>query len=71
MKSNLDILEEKNLHLEALNFDFHEFLHFLKVEIHQIIISGPPRITKTAILEAVEVQNMPFLAILRVVIVPF
>ena len=23
-------------HLEALNFDFHEFLHFLKAEIYQI-----------------------------------
>ena len=23
-------------HLEALNFDFHEVLHFLKVEIYQV-----------------------------------
>ena len=23
-------------HLEALNFDFHEFLHFLKAEIYQM-----------------------------------
>ena len=30
------------IHLEALNFDFYEFLHFLKAEKHQIqLIQNP------------------------------
>ena len=29
-------------HLEALNFDFHEFLHFLKAEIYQFNKSQSP-----------------------------
>ena len=35
VKSILRILELQNLPLEALNFDFYEFLHFLKAEIYQ------------------------------------
>ena len=32
--------------LEALNFDFHELLHFLKADIHQIIKIQCPKIAK-------------------------
>ena len=39
-------------HLEALNFDFYEFLHFLKAEIYQINkIQSPYFYKKTAVLE--------------------
>ena len=41
MKSILGKLEVQKSailpHYEALNFEFYEFLHFLKAEIHQII----------------------------------
>ena len=37
-------------HLEALNFDFCDFLYFLKAEIYQIIFRAP-KIAKTAFLE--------------------
>ena len=33
-------------HLEALNFDFYEFLHFLKGEIDQINKNQKPKICK-------------------------
>ena len=35
-------------HLEALNFDFYEFLHFLKDEIYQTTKFTAPEIAKTA-----------------------
>ena len=37
-------------HLEGLNFDFHEFLHFLKVEIDQINKFRAIKIAKPAVL---------------------
>ena len=37
-------------HLEALNFDSYEFLHFLKAEIYQIHNIQSPKIAKTAVL---------------------
>ena len=37
-------------HLEALNFDFCEFLHFLKVGIDQISHFRAPKVAKTAVL---------------------
>ena len=39
-------------HLEALNFDFCEFLHFLKAEIYQN--NRPPKTAKTAIFALLE-----------------
>ena len=47
-------------HFEALNFDFYEFFHFLKAEIHQIDHFLSPKIAKTSVLE---VPKMPFFAI--------
>ena len=39
-------------HLEALNCDFYEFLHFLKTDIYQINhFQSPKKIAKTALLE--------------------
>ena len=38
-------------HLEALNFDFQEFLHFLKAVIYQIDKIQSPKMAKTAVLE--------------------
>ena len=39
VKSKFAIIESQNLHIctnsDTLNFAFHEFLHFLKAEIHQ------------------------------------
>ena len=37
-------------HLEALNFDFQEFLHFLKAVIYQIDKIQSPKNGKTAVL---------------------
>ena len=34
-------------HLEPLNFDFYEFLHFLKAEIHHINKISSPKVAKT------------------------
>ena len=45
--------------LEALNFDFYELLHFLKVEIYQINkIQSPPKMTKMAILQLLNSQKL-------------
>ena len=41
---------------EALNFDFYEFLRFMKDEIYQINKSQKPKIAKTAFSE---LQNSP------------
>ena len=37
-------------HLEALNFDFRNFLHFLKAVIYQIDKIQSPKMAKTAVL---------------------
>ena len=37
-------------HLEALNFDFHGFLHFLKAEIYQMNKSRALKMAKMAVL---------------------
>ena len=37
-------------HLEALNFDLHECLHFLQTAIYQIQIRAP-KMAETAVLE--------------------
>ena len=37
-------------HLESLNFDFYEFLHFFKAEIDQIHNIQIPKMVKTAVL---------------------
>ena len=36
-------------HLEALNFDFYEFLHFMKADIYQLTKFRHPEIAKTAV----------------------
>ena len=41
-------------HLEALNFDLHEFLHFLKAEIDQKAKIQSPKLHKIAIFELPE-----------------
>jgi len=58
VKSNLGVSSSAKsailTHLEALNVDFHEFLHFLKAEIHQINKSQRPKMGKTAVLELLD-----------------
>ena len=53
VKSNLKILEVQKLpflkHLEALNFDFNEFLHFLKAEVYPNQKLSGPKIYKKCI----------------------
>ena len=44
------------MHLEALNFDFHEFFHFLKAEIDQIVKFIAHEIAKTTVLEPLDSQ---------------
>ena len=36
-------------HLEALNCDFYEFMHFLKAEIYQMNQIQTPKIARTAV----------------------
>ena len=38
-------------HLEALNFDFYEFLHFFMVEIVRLTKFKAPKMAKTAVFE--------------------
>ena len=37
-------------HLDALNFDFHEFLHFLKAEITKLTKFRAPKRVETVVL---------------------
>ena len=41
-------------HLEALNFDFHEFLHILEAEKYQINKIQSPKIAKKVIFELID-----------------
>ena len=59
MKSQLANVVSKSavlVHLGALNFDFYEFLHFLKAEIYQINKIQGPKMAKTAFLELLDAQ---------------
>ena len=44
--------------LEALNFDFWEFLHFLKAEIAKLTKFRAPKMAKKAVLELPGSQNL-------------
>ena len=63
MKTILGNLEKQNLplltHLEALNFDSYEFLHFLKADIDLIDkIQSPKKVTKTAALKLLDPSKL-------------
>ena len=45
-------------HLEALNFNFHEFLHFLKGENYQITKFRALKMAKMTFLEFLESQKL-------------
>ena len=45
-------------HLEALNFDFDEFLHFLKAKIYQINKIQSPQNGKIAVLELLDSSKL-------------
>ena len=45
-------------HLEVLNFDFNEFLHFLKAEFYPINKSEPLQLQKTAVLLLLDFPNL-------------
>ena len=47
-------------HLEALNFDFYEFLHFLKSEMTKLTKSRAPKIAKQAVLELLDSAKIDF-----------
>ena len=69
VKSVLEISEVQILlckrHLEALNFDFWTFLHYLKTEIHRINKIQSLKIGKKAVLELLIVQNLSDRKILK------
>ena len=45
-------------HFEALNFDFYEFLQFLKAVIFQINKNQSPKYGKMAVLELLDSQKL-------------
>ena len=45
-------------HLEALNFDFYGFLHFLKLKMTKLTEFRAPKMAKKAVLELLDSQKL-------------
>ena len=62
MKSNFGVSRSAKsailIHLEAMNVDLYEVLHFVKAEIHQINKIQSPKMWKTAVLELLDSPNL-------------
>ena len=52
------IAKSAKIHLDVMNFDFYDFLHFLKAEIYQKTKFTAPKMAKTAVFGLLEFTKL-------------